>query len=228
MSYRNRLSFITRTLLLVTAAMVLSCESDHNTSGSQNRVMESASGGSALDGNSAEIAGMVADYLEEYGLEKSGLALVNEVPVSHRFYDTDVSLYGEYCDYTGREIRSRRYGAVMISSDGNILRFNSVESLAGYLEEQEITGQLYRGRDAGSDDKDEVLIGIVDFISADRLMAPHSLIYHWSRLLPSPGGSYISAMDPKSDSGLLYNIKEAYPGERYNWQELREKTADLM
>lgn len=128
-------------------------------------------------------------------------------PVSHYFGNVEVSLYGEYCDHSGRELRSRRYGAVALAADGTVLRFRSVENLVWYMQEKGI------GRE------DFQVIGIVDFISARQLMKPDELIFHLSRNLPSPGGSWVSAMDPDADPSLLFNIGEAYPGTRHSWEE---------
>ncbi len=130
-------------------------------------------------------------------------------PVSHYFGNLEVSLYGEYCDHSGKELRSRRYGAVTLADDGTVLRFRSVENLIWHMQEKGL------GRE------DLKIIGIVDFISARRLMQPDKLMFHLSRNLPSPGGSWGSAMDPDADPSLLYNIMEAYPGTRHSWDEVQ-------
>ena len=130
-------------------------------------------------------------------------------PVSHYFGNLEVSLYGEYCDHSGKELRSRRYGAVTLDADGTVLRFRSVENLVLYMQELEIRSEDFK------------VIGIVDFISARRLMQPDDLMFHLSRNLPSPGGSWVTAMDPDADPSLLYNIGEAYPGTRHSWDEVR-------
>ncbi len=132
-----------------------------------------------------------------------------DTPASHHFGNLEVSLYGEYCDHSNLELRSRRYGAVALAAEGTVLRFRSVENLVWYLQEK------------GLEDNDLQVIGIVDFISAKRIMKPDALMYHLSRNLPSPGGSWVSAMDPDADSSLLYNIGEAYPGTRHSWEEVR-------
>lgn len=130
-------------------------------------------------------------------------------PVSHYFGNLEVSLYGEYCDHSGKELRSRRYGAVAMAADATVLRFRSVENLVLYMREKEIRSEDFQ------------VIGIVDFISARRLMKPDDLMFHLSRNLPSPGGSWVTAMDPDADPSLLYNIGEAYPGTRHSWDEVQ-------
>ena len=130
-------------------------------------------------------------------------------PVSHYFGNLGVSLYGEYCDHSGKELRSRRYGAVTLAADGTVLRFRSVENLVWHMQEKELQSKDFR------------IIGIVDFITARRLMIPNEVMFHMSRNLPSPGGSWISAMDPDADPSLLYNIMEAYPGTRHSWDEVQ-------
>ena len=131
------------------------------------------------------------------------------IPVSHYFGNLEVSLFGEYCDHSGRELRSRRYGAVALTPEGKVLRFRSVENLVWYMDEK------------GLVDQDFQVIGIVDFISARQIMKPGGLMFHLSRNLPSPGGSWVSALDPEADPSLLYNIGEAYPGTRHSWEEVR-------
>ena len=130
-------------------------------------------------------------------------------PASHFFGNLEASLYGEYCDHSGRELRTRRYGAVALTADGSVLRFRSVENLVWYMEEK------------GFGNEDFQVIGIVDFISASRLMKPDKMLFHVSRNLPSPGGSWVSAMDPEAQPSLLYNIGEAYPGTRRSWEEVQ-------
>jgi hypothetical protein len=131
-----------------------------------------------------------------------------DVPVSHYYGNREVSLYGEYCDHSGNELRSRRYGAVAMKADGTVFRFRSVENLVWYMQEKELGIEDFQA------------IGIVDFISANRLMKPDELMFHLSRNLPSPGGSWVSAMNPAADPSLLYNIMEAYPGTRHSWEEV--------
>lgn len=130
-------------------------------------------------------------------------------PVSHYFGNLEVSLYAEYCDHSGRELRTRRYGAVALAEEGSVLRFRSVEDLVWYMQSKELEFEDFQ------------VIGIVDFISARRLMKPEDLVFHLSRNLRSPGGSWVSAMDPEADPSLLYNIGEAYPGTRHSWDEVR-------
>ncbi len=173
--------------------LLFSCSSEQGAEKQNQAVKGSDSGYVAIQ------AGAVAELLQGDG------------KASHTFRDFGVSLYGEHCDHSGKEIRSRRYGAISIDTDGGIHRFRSVENLIWFLEEEE--------RDPGS----FAAIGIVDFISASRLMEPDDLVYHFSRNLPSPGGSSISALDPGSDEGLLYNIGEAYPGTSHSWDEIRRK-----
>ncbi len=132
-----------------------------------------------------------------------------ERPVSHYFGNLEVSLYGEHCVHSGKELRSRRYGAVALTEEGSVLRFRSVENLVWYMQEKELQSEDFQA------------IGIVDFITARRLMQPDRLMFHLSRNLPSPGGSWVSAMDPDADPSLLYNIMEAYPGTRHSWDEVQ-------
>ncbi len=200
------------TLLLLIAATTISCEPESRDSASAH----------SPDHAEANRTGEPAAHKTGAELPDADVAFVTEKPVSHRFMDREVSLYGEQCDYTGREIRSRRYGAVMVHEEGEVLRFNSVESLLGYLDQSADPENESAASGSAAPAEDAAVIGIVDFISAERLMMPESLTFHYSRLLPSPGGSFISAMNPDADSELLYNISEAYPGQQYNWQELRE------
>jgi len=140
----------------------------------------------------------------------SGVSLTSDRTASHRFMGEDVSLYGEYCEFSGDEVRSKRYGAITIDDQGTVARFRSIEGMIWQMAADEKTPEDFR------------FIGIVDFISADKLMKPGDLTFHYSRNLPSPGGSYVSAFDRQADETLLYNIGEVYPGTRYNWEEIQK------
>ncbi len=129
---------------------------------------------------------------------------------THIWYGKGINLYMEWCDYSGKQIRSRRYGAVLVDQSGNLQRFRSVESMIRKL------------ADEGKTKDDYELVGIVDFISAEKLFAPEKLTYHISRNLPSPDGGNISGLNPEADQGLLFNIGEAYPGKRISWDEVWE------
>jgi hypothetical protein len=136
--------------------------------------------------------------------------LISHVSASHEFRGREVSLYMDTCDNSGRQIRSRRYGAVVLETDGSVHRYRSVENLVWDLHDRNVSEEGIEW------------IGIVDFISADVLMEPEQLIYHYSRNLPSPGGFYISALDPEAGESILFNIGEAYPGTRHSWDEIQQ------
>lgn len=179
-------------VIVVTALVAMACSRGGESSGNTDGNPDSPSSAYQLQ----EIGDMPSDMFR------------TDHPASHRFAHLEVSLYGEYCDHSGKELRSRRYGAVAVSEDGTVYRFRSVENLIWHMMEKEL-------------DKDDFrVIGIVDFVSANRLMKPDELMFHLSRNLPSPGGSWISAMDPDADPSLLFNIGEAYPGTRHSWDEV--------
>lgn len=144
----------------------------------------------------------------------SEVSLTTDRSSTHHFGEKAITLFGEQCEYSGREIRSKRYGAVTVDEDGRVQRYRSVESLVWHMAEQDRDPDTYP------------FVGIVDFVSAEQIMPPDELMYHHSKLLPSPGGSWVSAMDPESDKDLLFNIGEAYPGTRYTWDEIREVLLD--
>jgi len=190
-------------LIAVTALAATACSRGGNGSGNPDDKPEMQSSAFRLQ----EIGDMPSDVLR------------TERPASHSFAHLEASLYGEYCDHSGKELRSRRYGAVAVSADGSVYRFRSVENLIWHMMEKDLNEDDFR------------MIGIVDFISAKKLMKPDDLMFHLSRNLPSPGGSWISAMDPDADASLLFNIGEAYPGTRHSWEEvqlfLRERSEQI-
>lgn len=169
----------------------------------------SSTAGSA--GSNAAVSGSSAGVINNSDSELlSEISLTTDRKGSHLFGGEEVSLYGEYCDYSGKEIRSKRYGAVAIDSRGKISRYRSVESMVWDMDDRSLDSGAYR------------FIGIVDFISAERLMTPEEMQFYYSKLLPSPGGSWVSAINPDAEEKLIRNIGDAYPGTLYSWDEIQE------
>lgn len=161
------------------------------------------SGGASAETNEGSVPALLSE-----------VSLTTDRSSTHHFGEKAITLFGEQCEYSGREIRSKRYGAVTVDEDGRVQRYRSVESLVWHMAEQDREADTYP------------FVGIVDFVSAEQIMPPDELMYHHSKLLPSPGGSWVSAMDPDADEDLLFNIGEAYPGTRYTWEEIREVLRD--
>lgn len=186
-------------ILIVVMAGFSGCRNNEESAfsdraGSTTAVAESSSGSMSSSGH---------EFISEG-------SLTTDINSSHRFRGREVSLYGENCDYSGKEIRSKRYGALSIDSLGEIARYRSVEEMVWDMIDRNRDPEAFR------------FIGIVDFISADRLMTPEEMQFYYSKLLPSPGGSWVSAINPDAEEKLIRNIGDAYPGTLYSWDEIQE------
>lgn len=196
MRYRFNIGLQLVVFFILMQIMAVSCGDDHNQVKNQSE--------------KAQTIPEKASWIQEVRSNE----LRPDGRVSHYYNGEGIGLFGETCDHSGKEIRSKRYGAIAIGFDGTVYRFRSVENLIWFTQENIEAGIHIN------------TIAIVDFISAKNLMDPPELIFHYSRNLPSPGGSHISALDPDADQSLLFNIGEAYPGMRYNWQEISNKITE--
>ena len=109
-----------------------------------------------------------------------------------------------YCDFCQQEIRSQRYGG-QISGYNEVLRFRSVECLAGFMLNQEI--------------ESPETVRVIDFIDAKTLIALDEAIYLQSPNLGSPNGMNFAAID-RGNADMLEKIERAYPGEYIEWEEV--------
>ena len=117
--------------------------------------------------------------------------------------------YGEdYDDYCDKLITDKRYGALLITSDGSRHTFSSAECMIGYELEQELTEEDIEQR------------WVVDVVRNKRLLDVKEARFLHSKNQPSPGGLDLSAF--VDDDGLSYNMRFLLHGDDLNWTEAVE------
>ncbi len=131
---------------------------------------------------------------------------VNEVTAEQIDYGVD------RCEFTGELIETPRYGGKLELRGGDSFTFKSIECLAGFY--------------LNMDDIEEVeSLKVVDFVDGKRLRDVGEMKFLYSKLLPSPNGMYLSAVDA-SDEKMLTYVYDAYPGPYLEWDEVLELVAD--
>ena len=115
------------------------------------------------------------------------------------------------CDYCRMIISDQRYGAELMTNKGKAYKFDSVECLSAYLQEQK----------PGSKDVHSLLT--IDFNNPEIFIDATKAWYLHSDLLKSPMGLNLSAF---SDKELALTVKNVYPGELVDWQKVNEIVKD--
>ncbi|MCB0483179.1 MAG: nitrous oxide reductase accessory protein NosL [Flavobacteriales bacterium] len=113
--------------------------------------------------------------------------------------------YGEdLCAYCEMTITDSRFGSEHVTDKGRIYKFDSIECMADYANEQNATGAFY----------------VTCFDKPNELQNADNCSFVISKQIPSPMGGFISAYDtePKAIS-----VVEQAGGELLNWKALRER-----
>lgn len=114
----------------------------------------------------------------------------------------------DVCAYSNEPIETVRYGGRMIYENGEVVNFMSVECMAGY----------YLGH---TDPSVIRSMKAVDFAHGEKLLPVAEMVFLHSRLRPSPGGMFLTAVDA-SNERMITNIHDAYPGPYLEWEEVLE------
>ncbi|TVP59833.1 MAG: hypothetical protein EA351_01200 [Gemmatimonadales bacterium] len=124
---------------------------------------------------------------------------------------SDRIVYGESQDpYCGGTVEQVRWGGELRTTDGERLRFRSVECLAAYL----LEGKVDQTRVES--------VKVVDFPDGWKLLDAERATFLHSPNLSSPNGLNILAIEaPK----MQQNLKDAYTGPLLSWTEVLELVA---
>jgi copper chaperone NosL len=115
------------------------------------------------------------------------------------------------CDYCRMIISDQRYGAELMTKKGKAYKFDSVECLSAYLQEEK----------QGSKDIHSLLT--IDFNNPEIFIEATQAWYLHSDLLKSPMGLNFSSF---KDKDLAQTVKNVYPGELVHWQKVNEIVSD--
>ena len=111
------------------------------------------------------------------------------------------------CAYCRMIISDKRYGGELMTNKGKAYKFDSIECLSAYVQEQK----------PGS--KDIYRLLIIDFYMPEVLIDVEQAWFLHSDLLKSPMGLNLSAFNNKD---MAQTVKDVYPGELVRWQKVNE------
>lgn len=107
------------------------------------------------------------------------------------------------CEHCKMTISDARYGTELVTDKGKVYKFDSIECMAAYLNEQE--------------QKDAVAYTLVtDFEEPEKLMAVESAVILQSEGLPSPMGMFLTAFE-NTETAKQYQQERG--GTFLSWEE---------
>ncbi len=116
------------------------------------------------------------------------------------------------CDYDGKEIRTKRFGAELETEDGTRHKFCSAEHMIAFMmEDDSITDENSKAR-------------VVEFIDGGQLIDPTQTTVLKTPNQPSPGGMNFLPMATGQDHAIQ-RMQDLYTGELLTWDEAREQVA---
>lgn len=119
----------------------------------------------------------------------------------------DIHYGKDICAYTGTVISTVRYGAILEMTNGQRLKFNSAESMAGYILENTLEKAAIHK------------LYVVDFADGDDHIEVHQALFLNSMLRQSPGKMHITPVNRENKKMLEY-IYRAYPGPFLEWDDV--------
>lgn len=111
------------------------------------------------------------------------------------------------CDFCRMTIVDKAHAAQLVTSKGKNFKFDAIECMVHYLNEQE-SNQNYR------------LMLVADLLNPGEATDAKSAVYIISEKIPSPMGAFLSAVKTESEAEKV--ITES-GGETYNWNEILNK-----
>ncbi|NTV84241.1 MAG: hypothetical protein HGA23_08080 [Bacteroidales bacterium] len=116
--------------------------------------------------------------------------------------------YGEdNCVHCQMTIMDHRYGTEIVTGKGKVYKFDSIECLVEFLEENKDTGEAFS------------YILFTPFDQPGKLVDAHESHVLHSKNLPSPMGMYLTAFETEASA---MNFKDQYGGKVYCWEGLQE------
>ena len=120
--------------------------------------------------------------------------------------------YGEdKCEFCRMSIVDQRFGCEIVTSKGKALKFDAVECMVNYIDENV---------------EDETTVKLIltnTYDAPGQLSDATKCLYLKSKNMPSPMGKYIN---PFLSSSEVKKAQEQNSGEILNWEELRGDFAD--
>lgn len=112
--------------------------------------------------------------------------------------------YGfDACAHCKMTITDVRYGAEAVTKKGKVYKFDSIECMAAYLQEQDMEAEILHKL-------------VTDFEQPERLIAVESAAILQSEALPSPMGMFLTAFGEQERAQYF---QQERGGQLLNWQE---------
>lgn len=117
-------------------------------------------------------------------------------------------VYGEdQCDYCMMKIIQPQYGAEIITMTGKPIKFDAIECMIGYEEDEMIVpGKIYSRY-------------VTSYTSPEQLINAEQCFYLRSMNLPSPMGMFLTAFNSESEA---MEFRKEKGGEVYSWMDLKK------
>lgn len=120
-----------------------------------------------------------------------------------------IAVGSDNCANCGMTVADARFGAELITRKGKILKFDSVECLAGFLNKKVGTDEV-------------ASLWVIDFTHPSRLADATKVYYLASPKLHSPMGLNLSAFNKRQDA---VGMQGRYPGAILSWPEVLQYVA---
>ena len=138
---------------------------------------------------------------------------------SHRSYDASnlepitIEYQSDHCDYSDKEIRSKRFGAELETEDGSHYKFCSAEHMIAFmLADETIT-------------EDNARVRVVEFVDGGHLIHPSETTFLKTPNQPSPGGMNYLPMK-KDQTHAISRMQDLYTGDLLSWEEAQQEVAE--
>ena len=114
--------------------------------------------------------------------------------------------YGrDSCVYCKMTISDRRYGAELVTQKGKVYKFDAIECMLDYMQENEANYAYYMA---------------VAYDHPGTLQPTDSLTYLIAENMPSPMGAFLTAFSTQS---IAKEFQKDQGGELYSWSALQRK-----
>lgn len=125
----------------------------------------------------------------------------------------NIEYRADTCSYDDKEIRAKRYGAEIMTDEGEHHKFCSSEHLIAFLDENDdITDENAK-------------IRVVEFADGKTLIHPSETTFLDTPNQPSPGGLNLHPFDSTKEHEIS-RMQELYTGDLLTWEEAQEHVAD--
>ena len=136
----------------------------------------------------------------------------HRVDISAQLEPLSIQYREDTCDYDGKQIRSKRFGAELETENGGHFKFCSAEHLIAYMMEDEFVSD------------ENAKARVVEFVDGGKLIDPAATTVLRTPNQPSPGGMNFLPMASAQEHAIR-RMQDLYTGELLSWEDAREQVA---